>query len=227
MRIAGNTKCLPNFTIKKLSSGNSTLSPVTDFSDYTESTLKAETSTGNERAFRELFDRYQDRLYQYIFRMVKSAEVAEELVMDVFLKLWQGRDMLPEIQNLNGFLFKVAFTKTMDFFRSAARNKKFVDLLSDRIVLASSTDIHGDMILKEYEAQLRQAISLLPPRRKLIFELNREGNLSHDEIARQLDISKSTVANSIVEARQFIKEYLLKNIDVLSVATIIYILKMQ
>lgn len=132
--------------------------------------------------------------------------------MDVFIKLWLGRDMLPEIENLNGFLFRVAYTKTIDFFRSVAGKTKFTELLIDRMDVMNAPEGERLVISKEYEMQLRNAVAGLSPKRKLIFELNEEGNLSHEEIARRLDISRQTVANTIVSARKFIKEYITKNI---------------
>ncbi len=188
-----------------------------------EQTLKQEASKGSQKAFREIFDHYQDRLFQYIFHMVKSREIAEELVMDVFIKLWNGREMLQEIENLNGFLFRVAYTKTIDFFRSAAGNKRFVDLIEEQISIASTSNVHNDLVSKEYEALLRQAIGMLPPRRKMIYEMSRDQNMSHAEIANKLSISKSTVANTIVEARQFIKEYLSKDLNLLTLIPLLFL----
>lgn len=185
-------------------------------SNDSEQSLKEAASHGNEKAFRELFERYHERLFQYILRMAKSREVAEELTMDVFLKLWLGRDMINEIERLDSFLFRIAYTKTIDFFRSAAKNQKFVDLLCEQSAVAGSSNVHNELIAKEYEEHLRHAIGLLPPRRQMIYELSREQNLSHEEIAGKLGISKSTVANSIVEAKQFIKAYL-TDINLLSI----------
>lgn len=185
-----------------------------------EKTLQEAAAEGDQKAFKQLFDHYQNKLFQYIFRMVKSKQVAEELVMDVFLKLWLGRAMLKEIEKLDGFLFRVAYTKTIDFFRAAARDKIFADQVWEQMAIQSSDDVYNNLVSKEYEEHLRKVIDLLPPRRKTIFEMSREGNLSHDEISKQLNISKSTVANTITEAKQFIKEHLPDDLNLLSFAVI-------
>ncbi len=181
----------------------------------TDTVLKAEIANGNEIAFKTLFDCYHQSLYQYILKLVKSTEVAEELVMDVFLKLWLARTSVPEIENIDGFLFKVAYNRTIDFFRSAARNEKFVEMMYEQLEAAYSTsqNAYNVLLSKEYEQQLRTAIDLLPERRREIYELSRDGQLSHDEIAQKLNISKSTVANSIVAAKEFIKKSLKNSID--------------
>ncbi len=180
-----------------------------------DDSLKTEIAAGNEVAFKVFFDRYHKRLYQYVLKLVKINEIAEELVMDVFLKLWMAKSTMPEIDNLDSFIFRVAYNKTMDFFRSAANNQKFVDLIYEQVEAAYHTpnDSYSTLLSKEYETQLQAAINLLPERRKLIYELSREGQLSHDEIARELGISKSTVANSIVAAKEFITNNLKSTID--------------
>lgn len=192
---------------------------------HNEAYLKWETSRGDEDAFRKLFNAYHGRLFQYVSKIVKSNEVAEEIVMDVFLKLWLGREKLPEIDNLAGFIFKIAYTKTIDFFRSVAKDKKLLKGVSDKMNLLSLSDAHDKLVSKEFDEQIRKAVSLLPPKRKQIYELSRQEDMSHEEIAQQLEISKHTVANAIVAAKQFIAEYIKRNIDLLGLSTLIYLLR--
>ena len=181
--------------------------------EHNDSLLQSQASQGDEEAFRTLFDRYHGRLFQYILKIIKSKEAAEEITMDVFLKLWLSRDMMTEIQNLDAFLFRVAYNKSIDFFRAASKNQQFTELLWEKIQITSEIDSDTSLIMREYEAKLREAIDLLPPQRKKIFNLIREEGLTHAQIAEELGISKNTVANTIVEARQFIKAYLSKNLD--------------
>lgn len=171
-----------------------------------------EVSQGSEQAFKVLFERHRHRLHQYISKIIKSEEVAKELVMDVFLKLWLGRDVMVQIENFDAFLFRVAYNKSIDFLRAAAKDKVFSELLWQKIQLPAEASADTALLLQEYEARLREAIDLLPPQRKRILYLSREEGLSHAEIAERLGISKSTVANTIVEARQFIKAYLSKHL---------------
>jgi RNA polymerase sigma-70 factor (ECF subfamily) len=169
-----------------------------------------------------LFNRYYDRLFQFLLKIVKSKEVAEELVMDVFLKMWLARDMVPEIENLDGFLFRVAYNKTIDFFRSAAKDRRLKDAMWKMTHIPDENYADAALAVQEYEAVLRKAIDLLPPQRKKIFLLHQNEGLSHTEIAGQLGISKNTVANTLVEARQFIKAYLAKNLDIVMLMTVLY-----
>lgn len=188
--------------------------------------LQNEVSQGNQQAFAILFDRYHQRLFHFVVNLVKSREVAEELVMDVFLKLWLSRDMISTIENFDGFLFKIAYNKSIDFFRAAAKDKTVADIIWERIQIPAQSYADAPLLMQEYETKLREAIDLLPPKRRQVFDMSREEGLSHNEIADALGISKNTVANTIVEAKQFIKSYLEKHYGLAGLVVLLaYLLK--
>ncbi len=188
--------------------------------------LQNQVSQGDQHAFTILFDRYQPRLFNFIVNLIKSKEVAEELVMDVFLKLWLSRDMISTIENFDGFLFKIAYNKSIDFFRAAAKDKTVADIIWERIQIPAQSYADAPLLMQEYETKLREAIELLPPKRRQVFDMSREEGLSHNEIADTLGISKNTVANTIVEAKQFIKSYLEKHYGLAGLVIVLaYLLK--
>ncbi|HEX4849735.1 MAG TPA: RNA polymerase sigma-70 factor [Puia sp.] len=181
---------------------------------HADSLLLRQIASGNEKAFKTLFENYNVRLFNYVLGFVKSPQVAEELVMDVFMKLWLGRDLLTQISNFDGFLFRVAHNKTIDFLRAASRDTRLKELLWDQIQAASDLVADKILIRHEFEGKVREAVELLSPHRKTVYKLATEEDLSHDQIAIQLNISKSTVNNHIVEARRFIRNYLVNKMDV-------------
>ncbi|HEU5366176.1 MAG TPA: RNA polymerase sigma-70 factor [Hanamia sp.] len=188
---------------------------------HTEKELLEQISAGDEKAFRALFATYYEQLYRYIFGFIKSKQVSEELVMDVFLKIWLGRDLIPQIEKFDAFLFRVAHNKSIDFLRSVARDPKFKDLLLENIQLANNVQSDSPVLMQEFETKLREAVSLLSPQRKKVFQLSREQDMTHDEIAAQLNLSKHTINNHIVEAQRFIRTYLSKNFDIAFVVAIL------
>src|SRR5580692_12509744 len=107
----------------------------------------------DEKAFKALFEAYQSRLYHYIIGIVKSKETAEEMVIDVFLKIWQQREMLTGVERFDAFLFRVAFNQSVDFLRRAARDPKIRDIIWQDIELAGGLPSDATVIVKEYEVK--------------------------------------------------------------------------
>jgi RNA polymerase sigma-70 factor (ECF subfamily) len=180
---------------------------------HIDTKLLEQLSNGDEQAFESFFTTYYNRLFQYIFGFTKSRQVTEELVMDVFLKIWLGRSILPEINHFDSFLFRVAHNKSIDFLRAVARDPSFKDLLWDQIQFANNDQSDSKLMTQEYEKKLREAISLLSPQRKKVYQMSREEDMNHDQVAAKLNLSRHTVNNHIVEAQRFIRNYLSKNLD--------------
>lgn len=180
----------------------------------TEKELLLQISSGSEKAFKELFLKYYDPLYNYIFSFIKTRQISEEIVMDVFLKIWNGRDIIHQIEKFDAFLFRVAHNKSIDFLRTVARDPKFQELLWEQIQLINNGEADSFVLMHEYESKLREAVSLLSPQRKKVYQLSREQDMTHDQIAAHLNLSKYTVNNHIVEAQKFIRTYLSKNCDI-------------
>ncbi len=171
-------------------------------------------SRSDEKAFAILFSRYYEKLFHYIHRFIKSNQVAEEIVMDVFLKIWQGRDIILQIEKFDSFLFRIAHNKSIDFLRAVARDPEFQDLLLDIVQLPNDVQADSSTLVHEYESKIREAVALLSPRRKKVYQLSREEDMTHDQIAHVMNISKYTVNNHIVESQSFIRNYLTKNCDI-------------
>lgn len=188
-----------------------------------EKELLALIAEGHEPAFRVLYDRYWEKLFNYLVHITKSREIAEEIVADVFLKLWTGRDLLQNIQHMDGFLRKVAYNKAMDFFKIASRDARLQRIIAEGMSEAAESGTDGRLLDNEYQHILREAIRQLSPQRRLIFNLSREAGLTHEQIARQLNLSRHTVRNSMAEALKSIRQYLLKyDIDTFILAWIFF-----
>jgi len=176
---------------------------------YDERELLQQAAAGDQGAFARIFELYRQRLYSYLTCITKSPEVAEDILVDVFMKLWIGRELLVRIENLEGFLRKVAYNKAMDFFKTTARHARLQQVYAQRI---SQPEQNPEDWLIDEEARriLREAVNQLPPQRKLIYTLSREKGLTYDEIAKALHLSRNTVKGSIMAATRSISEYLQK-----------------
>lgn len=174
-------------------------------------TLLNELAGGDELAFNKLFETYKDKIFNYLFKITKSAEVSEEIVIDIFVKIWVGRELMNQVQNFESFLHKVAYHKAIDFLRVTSRHARLKKVYVDRI-LNEPEKLADDLIIDEEDRQiLRKAIQQLPPQRKLIYTLSRERGLTHNQIADALNLSKNTVKNSMMAATKSISKFLQDN----------------
>ncbi|MBO9683178.1 MAG: RNA polymerase sigma-70 factor [Flavisolibacter sp.] len=172
-----------------------------------ERELFARIATGDQQAFTQIFYHYTQRIYNYIFAKTKSNDLTEEIVQEVFIKLWNKREELAAIQNYEAFIITMATNKTYDFLRKMAseeniKRQAWASVQSYSNITEETLDFH------ESRELLHEAVGQLPPQRKKVFLLSRQQGLSHQEIAEQLDLSPKTVNNHLTEALRFIKEYL-------------------
>ncbi|MFT4093766.1 MAG: RNA polymerase sigma-70 factor [Niabella sp.] len=170
-------------------------------------------SEGNEEAFRKLFEHSRDRLHVFVLKMVKKREVAEEIVLDVFTRLWQRKDIVNEVRDIENFLFKAASNRAIDFLRAANKDKVLKDVIWEEIQIADAINPADVMTTKKLQEKVEQLIGALPPQRQLIFQLSRDEGLSYEQIASRLDISKNTVRNQMIEALKFIRAQLHTNYE--------------
>ncbi|MBO9619686.1 MAG: sigma-70 family RNA polymerase sigma factor [Niabella sp.] len=159
-------------------------------------------STGDETAFSRFFDLYKTKVYGYLLSFVKLQEVAEELTLDVFLKVWQKKEILAEVKEPAAFLFVVSKRKALDFLKMAARDQRLQQLIADHIAAATQSEQEQVSITNQLEQKelVEQLLKELSPQRKEILTLSRLEGLSHVEIAQKLHISRNTVKNTITQS---------------------------
>ena len=162
---------------------------------------------GYEPAFRQLFDRYNKRLFTFAAAMTKSAADAEEIVQDCFTRLWINRSSLREIDQPGSYLYKMVRNRTLDHIRKISREQKLIDQVWVNI---SQADYSLEHLLRtrEYQQLIDQALDQLPEQKQTIYRLSREKEYSHEEIAAMTGLSKSRVNNILVETLKLIKAYL-------------------
>jgi RNA polymerase sigma-70 factor (ECF subfamily) len=165
-----------------------------------------------EQLFNELFREYEHRLYAFIIKVVKSDAQTKDILQDVFLKLWQVREQLPEIQNINAFLYKLAENKVYDFLRRAARYENVRNEFWQSYQQYHSPD-GGDLEAKEFNGIIQKAIEQLPPQRKAIYLLTTREGMKRHEVAAELNLSPNTVRNQLSEAIHYIRQYVNKHLS--------------
>jgi len=162
---------------------------------------------GNKKCFLNIYNRYKDKVYYYTLKITRSDSIAEEIVQDVFVKIWTKRDQINPSYPFPSYLFRITHNHTINILkRNTFEEKVKRNILSK--ANTSSCETEDTVIYNEYLRILSDAIKQLPPKRKDIFDLSRMQGISHDEIASQMGISKNTVKSQIVKANKSIRKYI-------------------
>lgn len=181
-------------------------------STYSEKDLLQRSGNGDQTAFSEIFRLYKVKLYGYIFRLTGSSEMAEDVVQNIFLKLWKDRHLLPDIDNLSAYIFRMAQNQSINAFKRMARETILIrKLLTGQADFTPSTP-ESELAFKEMEKSFRQAIEKLPAQQKKVYLLSREEGLKYEEIAQRLQISPGTVKNHMIQLLRTLREHLENNL---------------
>jgi RNA polymerase sigma-70 factor (ECF subfamily) len=173
-----------------------------------EKELLSQVREGDVRAFERIYKSYSPRLYGSIFRIVKSVPVTEELLQDVFQRVWEHRKTIDVNLSFKSYLFTIARNLVYDYFNKASRQKLMERYLQAK-EMSSSDAFRNQLEEKESEQLLEKAIHQLPPQRRLVYTLCKIEGRSYDEVSRTLGISVSTISDHMVKAAKSIKVYYL------------------
>ena len=165
------------------------------------------------KAYKELYLLMFDSLFQFSYSFVKSKQVAQELVSDVFVKLWQIRSQLNAIDNLKPYLFGITQNFSLSYLARASKNVsiQLEDIELDEIDIESLIEFKNPedlYISKETIKNVMQAIQALPPQCQIIFSLVKIEGLKYKEVAKLLNISVFTVRNQVAIATKKIEDAL-------------------
>ena len=161
--------------------------------------------SGDISAFDQIYRHYSKKLFHFTFDLVKIKSEAEEIVQEVFLKLWQNRTKLREYTSFETFLFRIAYNTTISVLRKRAQEKRYIEYIKALSLVESGKNQNYAFELDELINTVNEIINQLPERQKDVFILSREQGLAYKEIAQELGISINTVENHMVRALKFIK----------------------
>jgi RNA polymerase sigma-70 factor, ECF subfamily len=160
-------------------------------------------------AFYHIYDRYSKRLYGFVLRYIKQKEDAEEIVQEVFVKIWESRNKIDAFTSFESFLFTIAYNTTISLLRKRTNEKKYLEHIKSLQQPANSPNLIDEIHYNELNDRVQILLNELTPRQKEIFQLSREEGLTHDEIAKKLDIAVNTVKKHMANTLAFLKS----NID--------------
>ncbi len=160
---------------------------------------------GDEVAFKELHDLYKEPAMRFCNSIIKDIEESENLIQEVFIKIWDKRTGINPDLNFNSYLFTIIRNRVYDYLKEVKRNEFVKERYWHNIVQhqQSESDLKEERI-----TNIKTAINDLTEKRRRILQLNYEEGKSYEEIATMLNISKNTVKNQLVKTKQIIRTQL-------------------
>jgi RNA polymerase sigma-70 factor (family 1) len=173
-----------------------------------EKILLQQIAHGDEAAFSTLFYAYYGNLQPFILRLTRSAEDAEEVIQETFLRLWLSRDKLEAVETPHAWIYTVAVNECYKYLKKKSNRKDGLSNFGNTDDQPGEESTLNAVDLKEVKQLVVEAVNRLPQRRRRIYQMSRDEGMKIPEIAAVLHISPNTVKNTLVSSLQFIRKYL-------------------
>ncbi len=194
---------------------------MTKYDGLQENELVSFLREGNEDALKLLYDNHVRKLHYFILRTAKSQQLAEDVVQDVFIKIWENRLQIDPEQPFKTYLYTIAKRHLLNLLKRVQHEADILDEIRKyTIPLENTTELHIEY--SESNGILNEAISKLPPQCREVFIRCKMQGHSYKQVAAQLGITEGTVNGQMVKALRSIKEYItFKNTIVLLLASVV------
>lgn len=160
---------------------------------HNERELLIKVGEGDEKAFASLFYAYHSQIAEYVILLTASTEMAEEIVQDVFVKIWQNKEKLFEVEKFTSYLFILTRNYTLNSIRKNVGDRKRQEAYTLSVVSDEASEVIDDPLSDpEYQNLVERAIAQLPPSQHRVFVLKQEGRKTAD-IAKELGLSAESV----------------------------------
>jgi len=177
-----------------------------------ERDLLARLREGDHQAFQALYHRYKLRLAGSLLRMLKSPDWVEEVLQDLFMRLWVHRAEIDPERPIKAYLFRIAENLVRDVFRQTARSQQMQQELV-HVMGHAYLHVEEQLLSSELAEELRIAIDLLPPKRREVYRLCKLESKSYEEVGQLLKISPGTINDHIKKANSFLRRHLAQHAE--------------
>jgi len=177
--------------------------------EQTDKLLVAELKDGNVLAFEQIFDLYQSKLFHFAKLTLSNDSDAEEIVQEVFLKIWVRREQIDTSKSFKSYLYTITKNEIHDHLRKVLQQKKYVDQTIHELSIGDN-DVEKIVNFRETDQVIKELINCLPQKRRKVFELSRLQGKTYSQIAREMNISENTVDTQMRKALHFLREGLVK-----------------
>jgi len=172
----------------------------------------------NKKALDELYNYYYPRLYAFAKKFLKVEDDINDILQEVFIKIWENRKNIKNVETFNAYIFTITKNAVVSYFREKTKLIAFESRVRE-MATAEGYLTENTAEYKDIKEKVDQLIEQLPQKRQQIFKLSREQGLSNKEIASEMGISVKTVEDHIMHAIRFLKN----NLKTLDIITLLYL----
>lgn len=172
----------------------------------------------DKKALDDLYNYYYPRLYAFSKRFLKVEDDINDILQEVFIKIWENRKKIKDLETFNSWIFTITKNALITHFREKIKFQSF-EIRVKEMATCETYLLDDSIEYKDIKEKVDRIIDQLPDKRKHIFKLSREQGLSHKEIANQLEISIKTVEDHIMHAIRFLR----KNLKTIDIITLLYL----
>lgn len=179
---------------------------------HNEELLLQKIAESDEASFAELYEAYKVPLNLFVLKFVKSNELSNDIIQEVFIRIWEHRKELPVIDAFNAYLFTIARNLTLNLLKRASKeNTVKAEIAKNYQPFASIAE--DRLLSNQYKQFVEEVLQSLPAQTRAVFRLCREEEKSYDEAAAYLGISRNAVKKHIVRSHKFFRERMLDHTD--------------
>ncbi|MBX3239904.1 MAG: RNA polymerase sigma-70 factor [Chitinophagaceae bacterium] len=173
---------------------------------YDDALLIQQLRQNDAAAYIELYNRYHLKMYSWLISFVKLPELAEDIIQETFLKVWEIRHRLNPELSFPAFLYRISRNRAFKLLKKISLDETLRKRIQIQVEIESN-DPEKRFQWLQYQQLLDNAVSRLPAQRQRVFKLCRQNNKTYDEVANELGISRNTVKEHMVKAMQDIRQY--------------------
>jgi RNA polymerase sigma-70 factor (family 1) len=162
---------------------------------------------GSVEAFDEIYARYSAIIYKEALRLLRSREMAKDLVQEIFATLWDRRSRFEEVEHFQAYLVTMSKNLAYQYLFKASKEVVAKDEVMRSVRLYDNAT-EDEIDFRELETLIEETVDMLPVRQREVYDLARNRGLNYEAIADRLNISPNTVKNHLIAAKQFIRKRL-------------------
>ena len=171
--------------------------------NISDSELAARIREGDERAFQDVYDAHHQTVHNFLYKFLKSPELTEDLAQDAFIKLWEGRESLPNLLSVKSYLLTVAKNHAFNFLKRAGIDQNAKAEIIRNYPTANNT-LESAIHFRDYKRYLDGILETLTPQSREVFRLCRQEGKTYDETAEVLGISRNAVKKHMVRSMRIL-----------------------